>query len=140
MGIPALLTIASTAFGAMQSMQAGKAEESAMKHEAKQAEASAKFQTQQAEADAKAEKQLAQQKAEKIRKAAKAQQSSARAASAASGMDIGIIGFSMPPCMLNSPLDDRAKMALVCARWIISATSSLTTFTSIASSSSTPVR
>jgi hypothetical protein len=52
------------------------------------AEAEGEFRQKQAEADAKAERDAALVRAEQIRKAGKAQQASARAAAAASGMEV----------------------------------------------------
>jgi len=72
------LSIAGTAVSAFGSIQAGR-----------QDKAMANYQAEQASADADAARAQAQLEAAKIRKAGQRQQSSARAAMAASGVDIG---------------------------------------------------
>ena len=73
-----MFQVAATAFSAISSIQQGK-----------EAQRAHDFQAAQAQADAQAEREYGQLRAEKVRKAGKAQQSEARAALAASGLEVG---------------------------------------------------
>lgn len=89
MGIETAALVAA-AVSAGTAIYQGQQEKKAMNAQAKQVEAEGEFQSKQAEADARTEKQAAELRAEQIRKAGKEQRAKARAASAASGMDVGM--------------------------------------------------
>jgi hypothetical protein len=78
----AAIPLVTGAFSAYSAIKQGKAD-------AANAEAEAKFQSKQAKADANAEMAIAEQQARKVRDLSKQQRGSARAALAASGVDVG---------------------------------------------------
>jgi len=82
--------IVSTVVGAGTAIYQGEEQKKSANAQADQAEADMKFQSDQAKADAKAEKDAAELQADSIRKAGREQRAKAKAASAASGMDVGM--------------------------------------------------
>lgn len=84
------IAIASAVVGAGTALYEGDTQKKVANAQADQAELEAKHQADQAKADANTEKQAAELQAESIRKAGREQRAKAKAASAASGMDVGM--------------------------------------------------
>ena len=90
MGVETAVAIGGALLSAGTAIYQGQQESKAANAQAKAAEAEGEFQRKQAEADARAEKDAAEIRADTIRKAGREQRAKARAAAAASGMDVGL--------------------------------------------------
>jgi len=95
MGIETALIVGGTLLSSYSAVQQGQ-----------QANRVAKRQGEQAEADAEAERGAARVHADNIRKAAESQRSAARAASAASGLDVGAPGT---PLVINDQITEDSE-------------------------------